>query len=74
MFTGAAADHHLQVNDTTWVTYLIGSFPADSGSVYEKEILENSWASAILAEPSCAVEDNKLLRAERMKFKGHERL
>ena len=33
---------------------------------------ENSWASAILAEPSCAVEDNKLLGAERVKVKGHD--
>ena len=39
-----------------------------------KKMNENSWASAILAEPSCAVEDNKLLSAERVKVKGHERL
>jgi hypothetical protein len=25
---------------------------------------ENSWASAILGKPSCAVEDNKLLYAQ----------
>jgi hypothetical protein len=39
-----------------------------------KKMNENSWASAILAEPSCAVEDNKLLSAECVKVKGHERL
>jgi hypothetical protein len=41
--------------------------------IFEK-MNENSWASAILAEPSCAVEDNKLLSAECVKVKGHERL
>jgi hypothetical protein len=35
---------------------------------------ENSWASAMLAEPCCAVEDNKLLSAECVKVKGVERL
>jgi hypothetical protein len=41
--------------------------------IFEK-MEESSWASAILAEPRCAVEDNKLLSAECVKVKGHERL
>ena len=33
---------------------------------------ENSWASALLAEPSCAVEDNKLLGTGRAKYQVSE--
>jgi len=35
---------------------------------------ENSWASAILAQPSCAAGDNKLLYAWRVKFERYKGL
>jgi hypothetical protein len=51
-----------------------GSLILNPASFIFKKMNENIWASAILAEPSCAVEDNKLLGAECVKVKGHERL
>jgi len=39
--------------------------------IFEK-MNENSWASAILAEPSCAAEDNKLLGTGREKYQVSE--
>jgi len=35
---------------------------------------ENRWAGAILAGPSCAAGDNKLLYAQRVKFERYKGL